>query len=354
VPLASVVVPTFNGAAFIEDCLRSVRSSSLRDHELIVVDDGSGDGTADIAKRYADTVIEHRINEGRHAARCAGIRRARGDIVVQLDQDVVLPADALGRLHEYFAAHADVDAATAPLAPEHPRPRFFAEYKNLYMHYVFRDLPPYVEFLYGSLFVLRRSAFDRYRLEEVSFGAHDTAWGQRIALHGGTIALLKDLPVVHLKDYSLLSLMRNDFDIPFQWAQVFVAFRRWRGLRRRRTAFAHASWRQLLTILLACAAVPAVAAGAVWSGMLLVALGLVAAWLALNARFFSFIARAKGASFAARATALTFLDCLVMGVGVAAGLCHALLRRRRVAQALTSDLPAGPNATPERAPPLSG
>lgn len=330
-PLVSVIVPAFNGAEVIEDCLESIRCSSLEDYELIVVDDGSHDATAEIARRYADVMIEHSVNEGRHGARCAGIKAARAEILVQIDQDVVVSEDALERIHTYFAAHLGVDAATVPLAPGHPSSQFFGEYKNLYMHYVFRDLPPFVEFLYGSLFVLRRETFDRYRLEEVSFGAHDTAWGQRIALFGGRIALLKEIQVVHLKRYSLLSLLRNDFTIPFQWAEVFVAFRRWRGLRRRKTGFAHASWRQLAALALTYGVLVAAASAVIWPGSLLLGLAFLVAWLSLNARFLSFIAREKGLSFALRAGALTFVDSVVMGIGVALGLAHALLpiARRR-------------------------
>jgi glycosyltransferase involved in cell wall biosynthesis len=328
-PRISVLVPTFNGLPDVEACLRSVRQSEFEDYELIVVDDGSRDGTAGVAGRYADLVIEHESNQGRHATRCEGFKAARGEIVAQLDQDVLIEPDALGRIEHHLAAHPEVVAVTALLAPRHPDPDFLSEYKNLYMHYVFRNLDQRVEFLYGSLFAVRREAFERYGLEQADYEPHDTGWGQRIATAGGRIELLKDLEVIHLKKFSFSSFVRNDFFVPYQWAHIFVAFRRWHGLGRRKTGFAHASWRQLATIALSYGIAIAALCAIFWSAALLTLAALAVLWLLLNAGFFGFLARERGFVYACRGAAFTFLDNLVMGAGAACGLGHALLRAGR-------------------------
>jgi glycosyltransferase involved in cell wall biosynthesis len=324
----SVIVPAFEGAAVIDQCLRSVRESSFRDYELIVVDDGSRDGTAEVAGGYADLLIEHEANLGRHAARCDGFRAARGEIVTHLDQDVLIPPETLGRIEDYLAAHPDVVAVTGLLSPRHPDPDFLSEYKNLYMHHVFSNLDPDVDFLYGSLFAVRRDAFHRYGLAQADFDSHDTGWGQRIAAAGGRIELLRDLEVVHLKKFSFGSFVRNDFCIPYQWAQIFVAFEGWQGLRKRKTGFAHASWRQLGAIALSYATLVAAVCAVFWS-VALVALAIIAgAWLLVHLRFFRFVAREKGFLYACGGIALTFLDNLVMGAGIASGFARALVHRR--------------------------
>jgi glycosyltransferase involved in cell wall biosynthesis len=328
-PRISVLVPAFNGLPDIEACLRSVRESSFPNYELIVVDDGSHDDTAKVAARYADLVIEHETNLGRHATRCEGFRAAKGEIVAQLDQDVLIPPDALDRIEHHLAAHQDVVAVTTLLSPRHPDADFLSEYKNLYMHYVFRNLDADVDFLYGSLFAVRREAFGHYELEEADFEPHDTGWGQRIAAEGGRIVLLKDLEVVHLKKFSLRSFVRNDFLIPYQWAHIFVAFRGWRGLRRRKTGFAHASWRQLGAIALSYGILLAAVCAIFWSAALVALAVIAVAWLLVNARFFRFLEREKGFAYASGGAALTFLDNLVMGAGIACGLARALLRAGR-------------------------
>jgi hypothetical protein len=144
--------------------------------------------------------------------------------------------------------------------------------------------------------------------------------------------LLKDLEVIHLKKFSFGSFVRNDFVIPFQWTHIFVAFGRWRDLGRlgrRKTGFAHASWRQLATISLSYAILVAAACAPVWTAALLALAALAAAWLLLNARFFVFLRREKGFSYAFRGAALTFLDNVVMGAGIVCGLGRALLRGSR-------------------------
>ena len=53
-PLATVVIPAYNVSEYIGECLESLLSQSYRDMEILVVDDGSTDGTADIVRRYAN------------------------------------------------------------------------------------------------------------------------------------------------------------------------------------------------------------------------------------------------------------------------------------------------------------
>jgi glycosyltransferase involved in cell wall biosynthesis len=82
----SVVVPSYNAAHFLPRCLHSVFAQTLQPAEVIVVDDGSTDDTAEVAKRLGATVVQ-RPNGGLSAARNTGIRHASGDWVALLDAD---------------------------------------------------------------------------------------------------------------------------------------------------------------------------------------------------------------------------------------------------------------------------
>jgi len=92
-PLVSVVVPAFNAAAYLGAALDSLRAQTVRELEIIVVDDGSSDDTAAIAHRHASEdprvrVISLEKPPGRPAsARNAGIRAARGSYIALLDAD---------------------------------------------------------------------------------------------------------------------------------------------------------------------------------------------------------------------------------------------------------------------------
>jgi glycosyltransferase involved in cell wall biosynthesis len=86
--LVSVIVPTRNSSRTIEACLQSIKSQTHRETELVVIDNSSNDGTADIARRYAD-VLQTRGPE-RSAQRNYGAKLARGEFLMFVDSDMTL------------------------------------------------------------------------------------------------------------------------------------------------------------------------------------------------------------------------------------------------------------------------
>jgi len=81
-----VVVPAFNAARYLDEALASVLSQNHAAHRIIVVDDGSTDGTADVAAKFGAPVeITRRRNGGAAAARNAGIVRSEAALVAFLD-----------------------------------------------------------------------------------------------------------------------------------------------------------------------------------------------------------------------------------------------------------------------------
>ena len=90
----SVVICSLNGAAGVDRCLRALARQSIRSRlEIIVVDDGSSDATADVARAHGVIVISHPHNRGLAAARNTGLNAASADIVAYLDDDIEPEAD---------------------------------------------------------------------------------------------------------------------------------------------------------------------------------------------------------------------------------------------------------------------
>lgn len=98
-PKVSVVIPVYNTEKYLEATLQSIRNQTCCEIEIIVIDDGSTDCSAEIVRRAADEdgriVLVSQPNRGLSLARNAGIARASGEFVYFMDSDDLLEKDAL-------------------------------------------------------------------------------------------------------------------------------------------------------------------------------------------------------------------------------------------------------------------
>ncbi len=311
-PHLSVVVPTHNNEHTLPQCLEAIRSSSFKDYELIVVDGASTDQTQSIAKKHTDIIVSLKMNN-RGLARNAGMKLASGSILLNIDSDVVVMPDTLKTIVDYFTLHADVDAVTGLLSKTHPNTDFFSQYKNLYMHYVFQNLSEQVSFLYGSIHAFRKEAFQCY---SETIMTDDTELGQRLTKSGKKISLIKKLEVIHLKPYTAWKLLENDFLIPFGWAHIFWRYNGILEIKNRRGRFAHASKIQIASIIGACftAVLAMLSFTNISLGVILAASAVI--WILLNTNFFLFLKQEKGVFFFILAIPTTFIDNIVMALGI--------------------------------------
>lgn len=108
-PRVSVVIPTYNRAHLITDSVKSVLNQTYRDFELIVVDDGSKDNTAEVLGGYKGSIKYIRQeNAGVSAARNRGITEARGDYIAFLDSDDMWFENKLELQMSFFSKHPDI------------------------------------------------------------------------------------------------------------------------------------------------------------------------------------------------------------------------------------------------------
>jgi glycosyltransferase involved in cell wall biosynthesis len=110
-PLVSVVMAAYNAEAFIAEAVESVVSQTFADFELVVVEDGSTDGTSEILQRFADADPRVRIlsqlNSGMVTALNVGCRAARGDLIARLDADDVAIPDRLEKQVAFLEENPD-------------------------------------------------------------------------------------------------------------------------------------------------------------------------------------------------------------------------------------------------------
>lgn len=151
----SIIIPAYNEERYLGACLDSVAALSWRPHEVIVVDNGSTDGTAAIARRYPFVRLLHQPERGRVFAQNMGFDAATGDVLARIDADAVLPTDWTARIATYFDhPGADRTAWTGG-----------ASFYNV-------RLPQLVGWAYGYL---------AFRINKLLTG-HPTLWGSSMAL----------------------------------------------------------------------------------------------------------------------------------------------------------------------------
>ncbi len=108
-PLVSVIVPVYNGERYLDATLKSIFEQDYEPVEIIVVDDGSTDRTADIVKSYPVVRYIYQSNQGPSVARNTGIAAAQGELIGFLDADDVWMPEKLSKQVGYLNGHPDVD-----------------------------------------------------------------------------------------------------------------------------------------------------------------------------------------------------------------------------------------------------
>jgi len=190
--LLSVIIPVRNGARFLEECLASAEKQSGFELEILVVDDGSEDGSGDIARAHPGICVVRREPGGVGAARNTGLERARGNYVAFLDSDDIWHVEKTSRQLDILRAEPGKGGVLCRfrnfLDPFYPPPRRIAE-------------GPFLEEKTGGMPILstllaHRRTMDRvgpFRTDLVS--GEDLDWFVRASDLGVVFAKLPDVLV---------------------------------------------------------------------------------------------------------------------------------------------------------------
>lgn len=103
----SVIVPVYNAESYLKHCLDSILNQTFQDFEIVIVNDGSTDSSADICRQYQESnpekiILINQDNKGIFVARKIAFLHAQGEIIVSVDSDDALRADALEILDRTF------------------------------------------------------------------------------------------------------------------------------------------------------------------------------------------------------------------------------------------------------------
>jgi glycosyltransferase involved in cell wall biosynthesis len=180
-PRASLILPAYNEERGLRATLRAVAALDPDlGLEVIVVDDGSTDGTPQVAAEAGVQLLRHPANRGKGAALRTGVASARADRLVTMDADTTYPASAIPRMLELLDEHDYVSAARRAGRMHIPLVNRLGS----------SAIAPLVRLLSGSrladpltgMYALRRSAFEDLHLSAEGFGI-ETEIAMKAALH---------------------------------------------------------------------------------------------------------------------------------------------------------------------------
>jgi hypothetical protein len=195
--------------------------------ELIVVDDGCSDGGADVCRKLGADVLSLAATSGPGAARNSGVERARGELVLFVDSDVVIHPDVPMRLRQNFE-RGDALVAVFGSYDDHPAHRgLVSQYVNLRHHFVHQSGGGEASTFWAGCGAVDRRAylevggfdderFPRPMIEDIDLGYRLRAAGGRIWLDNGMLC-------THLKHWTLLGMIRTDvFARAMPWTRLLL------------------------------------------------------------------------------------------------------------------------------------
>ena len=319
----SVIVPVCDGCATLARALTAILATELPrdDYELIVVDDASCDGSAELAARCADTVVRLAGRRcGRAYARNRGAELAQGEVLAFVDADVMVRPDTLPRMLKMLSDHPGVEAVSALYGQADAAHNLASEYWNLLLHFGGQRLTGTSGDVASPCAVIDRKAFlsagmfDEWRLTTAELEGVEL--GKRLKNSGREVLSSRDVGIVAMKRWNLGSLCRE------AWNRSVLLTR---SLGYKPTRLSVPS-EVVFTLRPTLAPLFALVCVAIFSAAFLPHLNapaktaiVVLGAIALNLPAHLFFARTRGIAFAIAVVPLHLLMQAISGIGLCAG-----------------------------------
>ncbi|WP_213453325.1 glycosyltransferase family 2 protein [Rhizomonospora bruguierae] len=226
-PLVSVIVPSYNSARTLQACLQSVADQTYAPLELIVVDDGSTDDTAQIARACGATVVSIPVNSGSAVARNVGAQNAKGEIFFYLDSDLGLDSRGVEVAVAMLRENPRIGAICGAYDPEPLLPPSLAARYRLCEQYVWFNeikIGP-IPGLYTALFGIRAEVFREIGLFQAGLSyTEDMDYGFRI-LQRYEIWVTTAIHGRHDHDATLRMVLSKVFHRTYDGMQLWMRYR---------------------------------------------------------------------------------------------------------------------------------
>lgn len=319
--LVSVIVPVYNRAGDLARCLDAIKNNEPRPDQIIVVDDGSTDGSDRVAERFGCELIriDHR---GSSFARNHGAREARHKLLIFVDSDVEIGGRDIARLADSLSEEGAC-AAFGVFDPAARVPNLFGDYNNLTQHYVFARQAGETRLCHTSFFGVHKDRF-------LAAGGFDDDWGKAVAddvvlglrlLREGCRVLCRtDIKVKHHKSMTARGFLRSRFFYGYEWARAAFKYRGYvKDSRLAAQDFVN-SLRTPVNVLLCSALAVSAVSGPVGY---VAGAALGAGFVLWNLDFLRFVVKQRGPAFAALSGLLLLGETALTSTGLVAGMATA-------------------------------
>jgi glycosyltransferase involved in cell wall biosynthesis len=220
----SIIIPTFNGASRIGNCLDALlQQTAGRDAEILVIDDGSSDNTADVVVRYSGVRLLKQVNAGPATARNRGAQEARGTTILFTDDDCVPMADWLAAM---TASFNDPDVVAVKGVYRTRQTSLAARFVQIEYEDKYRRMAslPQIDFIDTYSAGFRRDRFLEMNGYDTSFPvacAEDVELSYRMSARGWTMKFVPSAIVYHVHPDTLGKYLRKKYKFAF-WRVVAV------------------------------------------------------------------------------------------------------------------------------------
>ncbi|RJP24717.1 MAG: glycosyltransferase family 2 protein [Candidatus Omnitrophota bacterium] len=335
----SVIVPVFNGEKTLPDTLRSLFLLKYDPFEVLVVDDGSTDRSAEIARAAGARVISLACNSGPAAARNRGALEAAYDTLLFTDSDVLLSRGLLAELDNTFSK-TQADAVQGTFSEVCPYANYFSQYKNLYNRYVLNQLPDWIDTTFTSVTAVKRDAFlqcggfdERIRTASIE----DRTLGRHLRRRGYRIFLDRGMEVIHNKRLTFAGFVRNQYRRSRDLAKFLLRSRAEKTAPAEPTVapmdehgrFGTNAPSTMLRIPIVYAILPVLVLSCFLPVFGIALLPLLLSFLYLILPFEMDLVKRRGIGFALKGIFVNFLDAIVSGWGVFTGIFEFIVCEKR-------------------------
>ncbi len=223
----SVVIPVWNGRAYLAKCLEALAASLRPADEIVVVDDGSDDDSVAVARAHGCKVVS--LTEGPlgpATARNRGVDATAGEIIIFIDCDVAVHPETLGEIERELLANPDASGLFGSYDDRPTEHGLISGYRNLMHHYVHQQSEREAATFWAGCGAIRRETFvwargfdETYRWASIE----DIELGSRLHRAGARLLLCPEIQATHCKRWSFWQMVQTDiFRRAIPWTKLLL------------------------------------------------------------------------------------------------------------------------------------